>query len=95
MAEQHGDPQDRTRGPEDEAETGAAEDVAAQGNDQRSGESSRSDARTQEAAHRQDLADLAESEAAGNESAAAVGSGVQEPGAGDLDTGQDEAPRGF
>ncbi|XNY99346.1 hypothetical protein ACL90Y_06035 [Micrococcus luteus] len=93
MAGQHGELQDRTRGPEDEAD--AAEDVAVQGNDQRSGARSQSDARAQEAAHRQDLADLAEAEAAGNESAAAVGSGVQEPGAGELDAGRDGAPRGF
>lgn len=89
MSQQHPGPQDRTRGPEDEAQTGTGEDVAAQANDQRSG------AQAQEAEHRQDLADLAEAEAAGNESAAAVDSGVQDPGAGDLDTGQDEAPRGF
>lgn len=89
MSEQHPGPQDRTRGPEGEGQTGTAEDVAAQANDQRYA------AQAQESEHRQDLADLAEAEAAGNESAAAVDSGVQAPGAGDLDAGEDEAPRGF
>ena len=78
-----------TSGPEDEAEQSvgntAAESLEPNG-----------DVAEAEAAHREGMEKLAEDSAAGNQAAADdPDSGTQLPGAGDLDAGEDSAPRGF